>query len=173
MSAAALCYVGLGSNLLDPAGQIVRGIDALALLPGSTLLRASGMYLSAPLGPPDQPDYVNAVACLETTLQPLALLDALQALEQAQGRRRLRRWGPRTLDLDLLLYADRQIRHARLTVPHPQLQHRAFVLHPLSEIAPDLQIPGLGALADLLAECPPAGTRRLSATAVDAPSGLL
>jgi 2-amino-4-hydroxy-6-hydroxymethyldihydropteridine diphosphokinase len=139
-------FVGLGSNLDDPTGQVRRALLELAQLAESRLLRHSGLYRSPPMGPQDQPPYVNAVAMLQTALAPLELLDALQALERAHGRRRTTRWGPRTLDLDLLLYGDLQIEHPRLRVPHPGMAQRAFVLVPMAEIAPDLEIPGLGVL---------------------------
>jgi 2-amino-4-hydroxy-6-hydroxymethyldihydropteridine diphosphokinase len=110
------------------------------------------------MGPSDQPDYVNAVMALDTELEPLALLDHLQAIENVEGRVRLgERWGPRTLDLDLLLYGDDVIQHERLTVPHPGLHQREFVLYPLFEIAPELTIPGRGALRDWVAVCPRRG----------------
>ncbi len=154
-------YIGLGSNLQGPRRQLEQALDELAALPHSRLLKASGFYLSPPLGPADQPDYLNAVALLETDLAPLALLDRLQALEHAQGRVRTRRWGPRTLDLDLLLYGRRRIDHPRLTVPHPGIDERDFVLKPLAEIAPRLEVPGLGRVEALLAQCPLDTARRL------------
>lgn len=148
-------FVGLGSNLDDPAAQVAAALRALARLPESRLLSQSRRYRNPPMGPADQPDYVNAVAEVETGLDPHALLDALLAVETAQGRHRTgERWGPRVLDLDLLLYGDRCIEDARLTVPHPGMHERNFVLYPLQEIAPDLQIPGLGSLAALCARCP-------------------
>ncbi len=147
-------YIGLGSNLQAPRRQLERALEALAALPRSQVLKASRFYRSPPLGPADQPDYLNAVALLETELAPLALLDRLQALENAQGRVRTRRWGPRTLDLDLLLYDRRRIDHPRLQVPHPGIAERDFVLKPLAEIAPGLEVPGLGRVAVLLAQCP-------------------
>lgn len=121
-------------------------------------MACSSLYRSAPLGPANQPDYVNAVMAVETALAPLALLDALQALETAFGRvRHGERWGPRTLDLDILLYGSEILATDRLTVPHPGLAEREFVLYPLQEIAPDLNIPGLGPLADLVRRCPRRG----------------
>lgn len=151
-------YIGLGSNLGDPPSRIRGALADLAGLPQTRLLQTSSLYRSLPLGPPDQPDYVNAVAALDTALAPEALLDALQALEAQHGRARDgQRWGPRTLDLDLLLYGDRQLTTPRLTMPHPGLPQRAFVLYPLAEIAPDLQVPGLGSVQALLAHCPRAG----------------
>lgn len=144
-------YVGLGSNLGNPEAQVRRALDALGRIPGARLARHSRLYRSAPVGVPDQPDYVNGVALLETRLPALALLDALQAIEVAQGRQRDgTRWGPRTLDLDLLLYGAHRITGPRLEIPHPEMHRRPFVLVPLAEIAPPgLHIPGLGELADL------------------------
>jgi len=155
-------YIGLGSNLGDPAAQVRRALDALVSLPDSRLQSHSSLYRSAPLGPADQPDYVNAVAALDTDLDPHTLLHALQAIEAAQGRvRGDQRWGPRTLDLDLLLYGDAVINDAELAVPHPGLPARAFVLYPLMEIAPGLTVPGLGSLQELVARCPRDGLARL------------
>lgn len=150
-------WVGLGSNLQAPRRQVERAFEALARLPRTHLAGRSRLYRSDPLGPPGQPDYVNAVAALDTALAPLALLDALQSIERAHGRERSLRWGPRTLDLDLLLYGD--LRHAceQLTLPHPRLHERAFVLYPLADLAPGLVIPGFGALSELLRTCPYTG----------------
>ena len=131
-----LAYIGLGSNLESPIEQVREALTELARLPLSRLVAASSLYASRPVGPQDQPDFINAVAALETRLSPLALLDQLQALEQQHRRRRQRHWGPRTLDLDLLLYANDHINSPRLRVPHPQMTARAFVLLPLAEIAP-------------------------------------
>ncbi|MEW5972250.1 MAG: 2-amino-4-hydroxy-6-hydroxymethyldihydropteridine diphosphokinase [Pseudomonadota bacterium] len=146
-----LAYLGLGSNLNNPAGQVRRALGGIAALPESRLAAASRLYRSPPLGPQDQPDYINAVAALETTLTPRDLLHALQAIEQDFGRVRLRRWGERVIDLDLLLYDNLRLDSPELTLPHPGIGERAFVLCPLAELAPDLVIPGLGPLADLLA----------------------
>ncbi len=146
-------YIGLGSNLADPRAQLRRAFTALGQLPRSRLLTRSSLYRSAPMGPPDQPHYLNAVAALESGLAPLDLLAGLQAIEAAHQRVRGERWGPRTLDLDLLLYGDQTIDQATLTVPHPGLYERNFVLYPLAEIAPGLEIPGHGALGELLARC--------------------
>ncbi len=151
MMERVLAAIGLGSNLNDPAGQVRAALSALAALPESELVAASSLYRNPPMGPQDQPDYVNAVALLRTALEPLPLLAELQAIERRQGKRFLRHWGPRTIDLDLLLYGDRRIREPRLTVPHPGLHERAFVLYPLAEIAPDLMVPGKGRVKDLAA----------------------
>lgn len=161
MSEAVQAYVGLGSNLEQPEEQLLRALDELSRLPGTRLSASSGLYRNPPMGPVPQPDYVNAVAALETGLSPLELLDGLQAIEQAHGRVRIERWGPRTLDLDLLLYAERVIDEPRLQVPHPGLHERPFVLYPLAEIAPGLIIPGRGSLAEWLAQCPSSGLARI------------
>ncbi|MBN6064458.1 2-amino-4-hydroxy-6-hydroxymethyldihydropteridine diphosphokinase [Aggregatibacter actinomycetemcomitans] len=134
-------YVALGSNLADPQAQLVAALRAMNQLPDSKVVSVSSFYQSKPLGPQDQPDYVNAVACLETALSPFALLDELQRIEQEQGRVRLRRWGERTLDLDILLYAEQTIQSGRLTVPHYDMHNREFVIIPLAEIAPTLSLP--------------------------------
>ena len=134
-------YIALGSNLDTPVMQLKSALAALAELPDSNLLKVSSFYQSKPLGPQDQPDYVNAVAQLETKLQPLPLLDQLQRIETAQGRVRLRRWGERTLDLDILLYEDLILQSERLTVPHYDMCNREFVMVPLYEISPNLIFP--------------------------------
>ncbi|TRX72923.1 2-amino-4-hydroxy-6-hydroxymethyldihydropteridine diphosphokinase [Pseudomonas mangiferae] len=155
-------YIGLGSNLADPHGQLRAALDALGCLPQTRLAAVSSLYASDPLGPPDQPRYVNAVAALETELAPLALLDALQAIETEQGRvRKDQRWGPRTLDLDILLYGELAQDTPRLTVPHYHMHARAFVLYPLADIAPDLHLPDGRSLQRLLEDCPFVGLERL------------
>ncbi|MGK0674053.1 MAG: 2-amino-4-hydroxy-6-hydroxymethyldihydropteridine diphosphokinase [Halothiobacillaceae bacterium] len=146
-----LAYIGLGSNLNDPVGQVRRALGVIAALPESRLVAASRLYRSPPMGPIDQPEYINAVAALQTELVPYDLLRALQAIEQDFGRVRLRRWGERVIDLDLLLYDNLHLDSPELILPHPGIGERAFVLCPLAELAPDLVIPGLGPLADLLA----------------------
>lgn len=162
--AAHLAYVALGANLAGPEEQVRRALVELDQLPGSRLLRASPLYLTKPLGAADQPDYVNAVVSLKTRLSPRDLLLALQAIEQAHGRvREEGRWGPRTLDLDLLLHDQARIDEPDLRVPHPEMSRRAFVLAPLADIAPgDFVIPGQDrCLAELLAACPRDGIQRL------------
>ncbi len=156
-------YIGLGSNLAEPLRQLQAALAAIAELPHSQLATTSSFYASDPLGPPDQPRYVNAVAALDTALTPLELLDALQRIEQEQGRvRKAERWGPRTLDLDILLFGNRLLGEERLTVPHYHMHARAFVLYPLAEIAPtDLQLPDGRSLEQLLAACPFEGLERL------------
>lgn len=159
-----LCYIGFGSNLADPLRQITSARTAVATLPETEERAFSSLYRSKPMGPQDQPDYVNAVMAVATRLEPLALLHALQAIETAHGRvRNGERWGARTLDLDILLYGDLQCSSVELTVPHPGIAQRAFVLYPLAEIAPELVLPGLGGLAALLANCPRDGLERLGA----------
>lgn len=132
-----LAWVGLGANLGDRGAALAQAVQALAALPATQQVRVSGLYASAPIDA-GGPDYLNAVAQLSTRLAPLALLDALQAIEQAAGRERPYRNAPRTLDLDLLVYADQQLASARLTLPHPRIGERAFVLLPLAELAPQL-----------------------------------
>ncbi len=154
-------YIGMGSNLAAPQQQLRSAIDALAQLPGTTLAGVSAFYQSDSLLP-GQPRYTNAVAALDSDLAPLDLLDALQSIENDQGRERLERWGPRTLDLDILLFGDRLIDQPRLKVPHYQMHLRAFVLYPLAELAPaDLQLPDGQSLSGLLEACPFVGLERL------------
>jgi len=155
-------YIGMGSNLEEPHAQLHRAIEALRTISETRLTAVSHLYRSAPMGPADQPDYINAVAMLDTRLTPLELLDALQAIEQAQGRvRGAERWGPRTLDLDLLLYGVQQINSERLQLPHPGLAERNFVLYPLSELSPELVLPDGRSLRQLLAECSRQGLEQL------------
>jgi 2-amino-4-hydroxy-6-hydroxymethyldihydropteridine diphosphokinase len=154
-------YIGMGSNLADPAEQLRSAVEALAQLPQTELVGVSALYQSDSLLP-GQPRYTNAVAALDSMLAPLDLLDALQAIENAQGRERLERWGPRTLDLDIVLFGDRLIDEPRLKVPHYHLQERAFVLYPLAELAPaDLRLADGRNLKELLAACPFVGLERL------------
>jgi len=154
-------YIGLGSNLADPRAQVERALGALDDLPHTRLLRRSRLYRSAPWGRADQPEFINAVAQVQTELGARALLDALLALERRAGRERdATRWGPRVLDLDILVYDEQLIDEPGLRVPHPHLHERAFVLLPLAEIAPDLSIPGRGRVAALArqidrAQCSP------------------
>lgn len=148
-----LVYIGLGSNLDDPLRQVQDALQELDGIANTRVLARSSLYRSDPVGPPGQPDYVNAVAALETDLEPEALLDALQAIEQAHQRVRKIHWGPRTLDLDILLFGDRVIASERLTVPHAWMLERNFVLWPLAEIAPDLQLPDGSALSSHLVHC--------------------
>jgi 2-amino-4-hydroxy-6-hydroxymethyldihydropteridine diphosphokinase len=144
-------YVGIGSNLDDPRKQVRSAIEALADLPDSRLIRTSRLYRSPPMDGSEQPDYINAVVALLTQLDAFALLHALQGIEQRHGRRRVgQRWAARTLDLDLLVFGDRKICNDELTVPHPGIATRGFVLKPLCEIAPLLRIPGLSLATEVL-----------------------
>ena len=161
MTANHTAYVALGSNLGDPEATVRAGLTALAALPQARLVAASSLYRSAPVGNADQPDFVNAVAQLSTTLAPQALLAALLAIELRFGRVRTFRNAPRTLDLDLLLYDAQRIAGPRLTLPHPRMHERAFVLAPLLEIAPACVIPGAGPAADMLARCRDQAIERL------------
>lgn len=154
-------YIGLGGNLENPREQVERAFTELAELPQSTLLAQSPLYQSRPVGPAGQPDYINAVALLNTQLSPIALLDALQAIEQTHRRVRIQHWGPRTLDLDILLIDNQTINSERLTVPHPFMTQRNFVLYPLADIAPDLILPCGTALKTLIATCDNDGLVRL------------
>ena len=157
------CYVGLGSNIEEPRQQIVKAISELRSLASSRLLCTSSLYLSKPLGPQDQPDFVNAVVELETTLSALDLLSRLQNIESQHKRVRKERWGPRTLDLDLLLYGEEKIEDERLKVPHPEILNRNFVLIPLYEIAPELTIAGMGKIEDLVKRVDQSGLVIISA----------
>jgi len=148
-----IAFVALGSNLEQPQVQVRRGFDELAALPRTALLDRSSLYTSAPVGYADQPDFVNAVARIATTLSPREILDALLAIELKHGRQRSVPNGPRTLDLDLILYGRLRHHEAGLTIPHPRMHERAFVLLPLVEIAPECEIPGKGYAKDWLAKC--------------------
>ena len=144
-------FIALGSNLSSPVAQAHAAIDALKQLPKSVFVRASSLYSSTPMGPQNQPDYINAVVEITTELTPLELLDCTQAIELEQGRvRKEERWGPRTLDLDILLYGNEVMDSERLTVPHYGMKEREFVLYPLAEIAPNLTLPCGTRLEDLL-----------------------
>ncbi|MCV2885654.1 2-amino-4-hydroxy-6-hydroxymethyldihydropteridine diphosphokinase [Aestuariibacter sp. AA17] len=139
---STLAFIGLGSNLATPVDQIMQALAAIAALPNTRIEHTSSLYASRPMGPQDQPDYVNAVVSIQTTLSPLALLDALQKIELEQGRvRKAEQWGPRTLDLDILLYGDEIIDEPRLRVPHYGMKEREFVLIPLFEISPEIRFP--------------------------------
>ncbi|MGH8684751.1 MAG: 2-amino-4-hydroxy-6-hydroxymethyldihydropteridine diphosphokinase [Nitrosospira sp.] len=150
---ACQAFIALGSNLDDPAFQVLRAFDELTRLPSSRLLMHSSLYRSAPVERLDQPDFINAVAQIETALGPHDLLKALLEIERCHGRMRTYPNAPRTLDLDMLLYDDLQCDERCLILPHPRMHQRAFVLQPLLEIAPDCRIPGRGAVSELLAAC--------------------
>jgi 2-amino-4-hydroxy-6-hydroxymethyldihydropteridine diphosphokinase len=149
-SSLVTAYIALGSNLGDPAAQIRRAMQALAAMPETRLVRRSSLYRNPPAGYLDQPEFVNAVARIETRLAPRDLLEQLLAIERAHGRARDFPNGPRTLDLDILLYGERTVREPGLTIPHPRMLERAFVLVPLAEIAPETVVPGGGRIADLV-----------------------
>lgn len=161
MAETVTACVALGSNLDGPRAQVERGLTALATLSKTRLLVCSRLYRTPPWGMLDQPDFINAAARLETTLAPRELLDALLAIEARAGRVRGTRNGPRTLDLDLLLYGDRVIDEPDLVVPHPRLHERAFVLRPLADVASDLEVPGQGRVADLLSRVDASGCMAL------------
>lgn len=154
-------FIGLGSNLDEPETQVRSACGEIAALPGVRLRCCSSLYRTAPVGYPDQPDFINAVAEVRTSLTPEQLLSGLRRIEQAHRRLRLLRNGPRTLDLDLLIYADVQQSADALTLPHPRTHERAFVLLPLLEIAPDAVIPGRGAAAAWLPSCSDQGICRI------------
>ena len=145
-------YIAIGSNLASPLEQVNAAVTALAAIPDSRMVAVSSFYRTPPLGPQDQPDYLNAAVALETELQAEALLDHTQRIELQQGRqRKAERWGPRTLDLDIMLFGDAVINSERLTVPHYDMKNRGFMLWPLFEIAPGLRFPDGPALRDVLA----------------------
>lgn len=161
-AAPLVAYLGLGSNLAEPQTQILQARARLGSHAAIEELAFSSLYQSPPMGPQDQPNYINAVMAISTTLPALQLLDFLQHIENEQGRiRQAQRWVARTLDLDLLLYAAESINLPRLTVPHPGMLERAFVLYPLHEIAPNLIIPGKGSVAALVTQCPLQGLTRI------------
>ncbi|BCL68642.1 2-amino-4-hydroxy-6-hydroxymethyldihydropteridine diphosphokinase [Vibrio nigripulchritudo] len=144
-------YIAVGSNLSDPVTQALQGIEALKSIPNTEFVRASSLYSSTPMGPQNQPDYINAVVEVQTSLTPLELLDSTQKIELEQGRvRKDERWGPRTLDLDIVLYGNEVFDSERLTVPHYGMKVREFVLYPLAEIAPSLTLPDGTQLQTLL-----------------------
>jgi 2-amino-4-hydroxy-6-hydroxymethyldihydropteridine diphosphokinase len=153
MSREAIAHIGLGSNLADPEAQVLAALDEIGATPGIVLEGRSSLYRTAPIGYDNQPDFINAVARVRTSLAPQALLDALLGIERNHGRVREFQNAPRTLDLDVLLYDDRQIHTDTLNVPHPRAHLRAFVLLPLLEVSPDLAIPGIGAASAWLAHC--------------------
>jgi len=154
-------YIAIGSNLASPLEQVNAALAALAEIPDSQIVAVSPFYRTPPLGPPDQPDYLNAAVALDTDLAPETLLDHTQRIELQQGReRKAHRWGPRTLDLDIMLFGDRQIATPRLTVPHYDMKNRAFMLLPLVHIAPDVCFPDGVKVANILANLDPSGISR-------------
>lgn len=159
----SLAYVGLGSNLDQPAAQIAKALTGLASLPATQLLRQSSLYRSPPWGYPDQPDFINAVAELETQLDTVELLAEMLALERRLGRRRDGpRWGPRLIDLDLLVHGDQELETETVQVPHPRIAERAFVLMPLAELAPNLDLAGMGRVSQLLERLPESDCTRIT-----------
>ena len=157
-------YVALGSNLAEPVEQLARAFRALATLPQTRLVLQSARYRSRPLGPVEQPDFVNAVAALLTRLDAVSLLGELKALESRLGRAvPVVRWGPRLIDLDLLLHGNTCSAEPTLTLPHPGLAERAFVLVPLAELCPALEVPGLGRVSTLLQRLQPVDLERIDA----------
>ena len=150
-------YIGLGSNLKTPQAQIKLALRELSNIEGTHLVKQSALFQSAPVGPQDQPNYINAAALLHTNLAPEALLDALQAIELSHGRERTVHWGARTLDLDILLYNQQSIATERLTVPHAFLHERAFVLGPLHDINAELTLPSGVSIVSLWQECDKTG----------------
>lgn len=165
-------YIGLGSNLQTPLQQLQQAIASLDAIPNIQVVAVSPFYGSTAVGPGQQPDYVNAAALLHTSLDAHSLLDQLQSIEQGQGRvRGPEQWVPRTLDLDILLYDDQCIQSERLLVPHPRIGERNFVLQPLLDLAPDLQLPNGDAIAQLLSVTGSEGLWPLPSPATDHPGG--
>lgn len=156
-------FVALGSNLENPQQQVLRALAELDSLPQTRVIAKSALYRTAPVGYDNQPDFINAAAEVSTTLEPVALLRALLALETAHGRERPFPNAPRVLDLDLLLYDDLELHDPELTLPHPRLHERGFVLFPLADIAADVNVPGQGRVCDLLRSLPDQGVERLAA----------
>lgn len=156
-----MACVALGANIGEPLRQIEAGFAALEALPGTRLISRSSLYRSAPVGYADQPDFINAVAMIETTMEPHALLDALLAIERAHGRVRAFPNAPRTLDLDIVLHGDVVLQEPGLTIPHARMLERAFVMVPLAEIAPDAVVPDHGRVSDLAARVDAASVAQL------------
>ena len=155
-------FIGLGSNLNDPLSQLKRSVESLKNINGLTFIGISFFYRSAPMGPQDQPDYINAVVKIKTQLSAEKLLDELQRIENEQGRVRKQHWGARTLDLDILLYGRDEINTERLTIPHSGMSQRNFVLYPLNDLVDEkFEIPNMGKLDKLLASCAMDGITRL------------
>ncbi|MEH6558448.1 MAG: 2-amino-4-hydroxy-6-hydroxymethyldihydropteridine diphosphokinase [Oceanicoccus sp.] len=151
------CFIAIGSNLQQPLDQVNRAVTELAALPDCSLQAVSRWYQSNAIGPGTQPDYINGVAELNSQQSPIALLRLLQSIENCHHRKRLQRWGPRTLDLDLLIYGELIVDDPDLTIPHPRMLERNFVLYPLMDIAPDLILPNGLALSEFITSCPSTG----------------
>jgi len=155
-------YIGLGSNLEDPVAQVLDAVEELEMIPDSILVSRSSLYRGKPMGPADQPDYVNAVVAMDTLLSAMDFLHALVRIEDMQGRERDgEKWGPRIIDLDLLMYGKEKINTPELTVPHPGMHERDFVIVPLSEVAGNLKVPGQGVLTTLINQCENHSLRKL------------
>ena len=158
-----LTWLGLGANLQQPQAQLNQAIERISQTTGIEVLQVSSFYKTPPWGDEDQPDFINAVVNIETDLQPLALLRQMQAIENDMGRvRKDRRWGPRLIDIDVLLYGNQSIQSNELVLPHPRMHERAFVLMPLCELDPSTEIPGLGKVDGLLAKLDCEGIRKIS-----------
>jgi len=157
-------YIGIGSNLGDPLARVHAAYEAIAGITQTRLIARSRLYRTRPFGPVEQGDFINGVAGVLTQLPARALFESLREIESAAGRVRAERWGPRTLDLDLLVYADQRIDEDGLTVPHPGIAERGFVLAPLNDIAPTLQVPGAGRVEELLQRLPDDGIAGMVAT---------
>ncbi len=155
-------FIAIGSNLQEPKLQVTQAFELLATLPQTSLIKRSSLYRTAPVGYDNQPDFINAVAEIETALEPQQLMKTLLALETTQGRERPFPNAPRVLDLDLLLYNDTIMQSPELTLPHPRMQTRGFVMLPLAEIAPELVIPGHGTVTTLAAGCEDQGVEKLA-----------
>ena len=156
-------YIGLGSNLSNPKSQVTQALQELDAMEETKLIQASSLYKSKPMGPSDQPDFINAVAEIATYLSPEDLLCELQKIEQSHQRERKKnRWGPRTLDLDIILYGDVQMDTKKLQIPHYGVAEREFVLIPLQELQANLIIPGKGAIVDLIEQLPPYSLKKLN-----------
>jgi len=155
-------YIGLGANLGEPLQQLRTALASLVQIPGTRLVVVSPAYRSSPMGPQDQPCYINAVAGMLTSLEAEVLLDSLQAIERGMGRTQDReRWGPRIIDLDLLVYGDKVVQNERLVLPHPGVHERSFVLYPFADVAPTLKVPGRGSVQSLRAAVPAGDLLRL------------
>lgn len=154
-------YIAIGSNLEEPQAQVQNAFEELAMLPKTRLARVSSLYRTAPVGYEDQPEFVNAIAEIETALEPRALLDALLGIERRHGRVREFANAPRTLDLDIALYEDTLVDEPGLQIPHPRMHERAFVMVPLAEIAPEVSIPGVGQAADVAARLDARGVTKI------------
>ena len=156
-------YIGLGSNLSDPQAQVAQALQELDAITDTKLVKASSLYISKPMGPSDQPDFINAVAKISTSLSAVELLEELQSIEHRHQRQRNgQRWGPRTLDLDIILFGDEQVDSKKLRIPHYGVSEREFVLIPLQELQADLIIPGEGPVADLIEKLPNYRLKKLS-----------